>query len=732
MATEEVGIRLSLQGRREAAAGLQGTTRELEGVADAAEDVDAAGRDAARGLEKATDKRFAKGFAALRRGAGGVARTLGRGLVAGAKAGAVALGVTAIAAGGLSVKAIGLASDANETGSAFSTVLGPAAKGVQKDLDRLSNRFGIYNTELQGAATGFATLGKQAGERGKDLSKFSTKLVRAGLDLGSFYNASPEEAFAAIQSGLTGEAESLKRFNIFMSDAALNAFAAKKGISETTQEMSEQEKVALRQAFILAHLGDAQGDLARTSSGFANQQRGAQGRIKALLTTIGGPLTTAATGAFRGLNSILKVAMGELESRMPALEAGAQKLSRRFAKLGKTWANDLPGAIDSLVTRWGELKSQFASFTGGSAGDELGTLKDNMVALGPALREASTQLPGISDALSVANVVTGYLAEHTDELAKYMPWLIAGYAALKVSQLAANIVLAASLPMKIMELITNRQLTASNRALVASRAQVTAATSTNTAAIGANTAAERVGILTRARSAAGMVLMAAKTAIVRGATMAWTGVQWVLNAALTANPIGLVIAAIALLVGGVVLAYKKSDTFRGIVDKLWAVLKIAWDWIKKVGAAVGTWIVGKFQDGIAKVGSIRDAIAGFIDKIKSAVGWVKDLGSKISNMPGMGLLGDVAGGIGGLVPGLAHGGAVTPGQPVTIGERGRETFLPTAPGIVLPNPTTTPDVDDMLGDAGDVGRPLVVQLVTNGRVMAEQVVGTLQGRLARA
>lgn len=97
--------------------------------------------------------------------------------------------------------------------------------------------------------------------------------------------------------------------------------------------------------------------------------------------------------------------------------------------------------------------------------------------------------------------------------------------------------------------------------------------------------------------------VAAQTAI-KVATTIWTGVQWLLNAALTANPIGLVIAAIALLIAGIVLAYKKSDTFRELVDGLWRILKgsvvvafeavskaisvlvgwlqKAWDWIKKV------------------------------------------------------------------------------------------------------------------------------------------------------
>lgn len=51
--------------------------------------------------------------------------------------------------------------------------------------------------------------------------------------------------------------------------------------------------------------------------------------------------------------------------------------------------------------------------------------------------------------------------------------------------------------------------------------------------------------------------------------------QWLLNAALTANPIGLVVAAIVVLVGALVLAYKKSDTFRAIVNRTFSAIKSA-------------------------------------------------------------------------------------------------------------------------------------------------------------
>ncbi|WP_195173387.1 phage tail tape measure protein, partial [Mycobacteroides abscessus] len=67
------------------------------------------------------------------------------------------------------------------------------------------------------------------------------------------------------------------------------------------------------------------------------------------------------------------------------------------------------------------------------------------------------------------------------------------------------------------------------------------------------------------------------------ATRAWAAVQALLNIALTANPIGLIIAAIAGLVAGIVVLYNRNETFRKIVQTTWAAIKTAisavWNWL---------------------------------------------------------------------------------------------------------------------------------------------------------
>lgn len=86
--------------------------------------------------------------------------------------------------------------------------------------------------------------------------------------------------------------------------------------------------------------------------------------------------------------------------------------------------------------------------------------------------------------------------------------------------------------------------------------------------------------------------------------------QWLLNAAMSANPIGLIILLVAGLVAGLVYAYQKSETFRNIVTGAFEGVKKAasavWNWIKSnwplllaiitgpIGIAIG-WVVRNFD-----------------------------------------------------------------------------------------------------------------------------------------
>ena len=96
-------------------------------------------------------------------------------------------------------------------------------------------------------------------------------------------------------------------------------------------------------------------------------------------------------------------------------------------------------------------------------------------------------------------------------------------------------------------------------------------------------------------AAAGLLVYQTAVGAIRAVTIAWTAVQWLLNTALTANPIGIIIVAIGALVAGVIYAYTHFEGFRKVVDTVFSAVKTAavtvWGWITTAVSAV----VGFFQ-----------------------------------------------------------------------------------------------------------------------------------------
>ena len=137
---------------------------------------------------------------------------------------------------------------------------------------------------------------------------------------------------------------------------------------------------------------------------------------------------------------------------------------------------------------------------------------------------------------------------------------------------------------------------------------------------------------------------------INAAVRAYTAVQMALNAVMSANPIGLVVLAVAALVAGFIIAYKKSETFRSIVDGAMRGVATALDFVKDHWRLLIALILGPFGIAIGLVidhfGAIKDAartairfvvniflgmVGAIIDGAAKAFGWVPGLGGKLKD-----------------------------------------------------------------------------------------------------
>lgn len=107
--------------------------------------------------------------------------------------------------------------------------------------------------------------------------------------------------------------------------------------------------------------------------------------------------------------------------------------------------------------------------------------------------------------------------------------------------------------------------------------------------------------------------------------------QAILNAVMAANPIGLVVAAIAGLVAAFVVLWNKSEAFREFWINLWEIIKnaaiAAWEWIKEAASNVWEWIKGVWESASEFFSNLWTSIS---EGASAAWEWIKGIWGTVS------------------------------------------------------------------------------------------------------
>lgn len=164
---------------------------------------------------------------------------------------------------------------------------------------------GLSETMAKRYVGTFGAMSKSFGFSESQAYDMSTALTQLTGDVASFYNISQDLAYIKLKSVFTGETETLKDLGVVMTQSALDQYALANGYGKTTSAMTEQEKVALRLAFVQKQLSDASGDFIRTSDSWANQVRVMQLQLQSLKATVGQGLINIFTPVLKVINILL-------------------------------------------------------------------------------------------------------------------------------------------------------------------------------------------------------------------------------------------------------------------------------------------------------------------------------------------------------------------------------------------------------------------------------------------
>ncbi|MDF1705068.1 MAG: hypothetical protein P1U38_09865 [Aeromicrobium sp.] len=176
-----------------------------------------------------------------------------------------------------------------------------------------------------------------------------------------------------------------------------------------------------------------------------------------------------------------------------------------------------------------------------------------------------------------------------------------------------------------------------------------AVTAVYNAVVGVSTARHKASLAATIATRVGQAALAVQTAAITVATKAAAAAQWLFNTAMAANPVVLVIAAIALLVAGLIWFFTQTEIGQQIITAVWDAIKTAtqalvdafmvyvnlivsywkmvWDGIKWVVDKV----VGYYTFLITKGWELYN---GIINAFTAAVDWVKGIPGKITDALG--------------------------------------------------------------------------------------------------
>lgn len=200
---------------------------------------------------------------------------------------------------------IELGSDLTEVQNVVDVVFPTMNKKVNEFAQNAASTFGLSETMAKKFTGTFGAMANAFGFSEKESYKMSTALTGLAGDVASFYNISQDEAFTKLKSVFSGETETLKDLGIVMTQTALDQYALANGFGKTTSAMTEQEKVALRYAFVQQQLQNATGDFSRTSDQWANQIRILSLQFDSLKASIGQGLINLFLPIVKVINTVL-------------------------------------------------------------------------------------------------------------------------------------------------------------------------------------------------------------------------------------------------------------------------------------------------------------------------------------------------------------------------------------------------------------------------------------------
>lgn len=146
-----------------------------------------------------------------------------------------------------------------------------ALSGVSVEIDADGNglltdtglkNLGLNIQEITQYASQLASVTNSVGQTGEVSLATANAFTKLGADMSSLFNVDYSSVMNNLQSGLIGQSRALYKYGIDITNATLQTYAYKLGLSKAVSEMTQAEKMQLRMIAILEQSKISWGDLA--------------------------------------------------------------------------------------------------------------------------------------------------------------------------------------------------------------------------------------------------------------------------------------------------------------------------------------------------------------------------------------------------------------------------------------------------------------------------------------
>lgn len=379
-----------------------------------------------------------------------------------------AAAVAAVGLGALAKASISAASDAQQSLGATETVFGKAANKIIAKSKEAATVVGLSANQYRSAANLMGGSFLNAGVPLEKTVGWSERLITRAADMNAAFGQlgdTTQTVTDAMASAFRGEFDPLERFNVQLTAAkittAANALAQQRYGKELKALPQKQQDVIKRQATynaIMAQSSRVAGQFSGESNTLAGQQQRLAAQFTNLKSKLGAALLPAITNVFKALNTDLMPALNKLaDKHLPKVQRALDEWTRDLDVT--RMIRDLGRALRGVDWR---VVSKGASDVGAGFADMRESLK-------------GTSTSDVNDGLKVLGVTVGFLADHLTLLGRALPYIAAGFVALKTAQLANRIAGRDSLIGLAAQLIATRRLTLANRELAVAVRGVSAA-----------------------------------------------------------------------------------------------------------------------------------------------------------------------------------------------------------------------------------------------------------------